>query len=678
MNEIPVLLGVLISMGIFATEPVLADSELPPVYQEGQLILDRTRYTFGDTINVTVTSPLNNTDPNALDTMMTADSLGLETKHIAQLSSHSLIESGPDTGIFVGKFQIIKSGDKPPENSESIDGYLEVSPDTDSVSVRLQRLLVNGTFGQSADLTHPSDPTSDDFTYRMISAYPNTQFRWKESISPNEGIGIIRVAYPEQNISDKVDSLVVRLLYDYGRIFVTLNETDKDTGVFETEIPVTTQYSPTKLTLKPSQWQRVSVDYYVDDHLYPHNHDGFNLYNSLASSDSKPNDMANPVTIRTDNDWYLSNQQITINGQAEPNEALNIAVFSKKENGQEKFRLVKADSIGSFSTSIIWNEQRFISGGHIIEIVGSKHDEISTKDIMIVSLDQLHSHSFDVSPKRQLQMGILPEDIVCEMVLHLVFNPSDKSPACVRPDTKQILIERGWAETLRNITLEKPDHSLEFEGVIIDNSLDREHQYFFLTNDPARKFNTGSSGIRLEGIDDKDNLHGKRVKIFGAIEKNGEDKIRVYEIQVLGSLIPKGDSSNNGIFEVSLDELLENPDTYYNQMIRISGELREYDNPLAHTGVGCYVANYTTSDGFVPDFVSRRQLHDENHRIGVRVGSHDDVGYSEFDKLPLSIKNKEVAITGTLIPTIKDSGACNHVIYKSGYILTDLDKIKAR
>lgn len=425
-------------MGGLALQPIFADSELPPVYQNFQMILDKSQYVFGDTINVTVISPLNNTDPNALDTIMTAEEIKLEAKHVTQLSSCSLIESGPDTGIFVGKFKIIKSGDKPSENPESIDGYLEVSPDSDSISVMVKNILEGGMSGWSVGLIPP-----DRSTNVTISAYPNAQFRWKESISPNEGVGIIRVVHPEQNISDQVDSLVVRLFYDYGRIYVTLNETGKDTGVFEAEIPVTTQYSPTKLTLKPNQWQYVSVDYYIDDDLDSHN-DGFSLRNSLADSDPKPHDMANPITIHTDNDRYLSNQQIIINGQAEPNEDLNIVASLTKTGGQEKFRHVKADSSGSFSTSINWDTQRFFSGSHIIEIVGSKHDKISEKNIMIVSMEQLRSRSIDVSPKRQMEMGVPPSDIVCHQVWKLVLKPDGKTPTCLEPPTALKLEKRGW------------------------------------------------------------------------------------------------------------------------------------------------------------------------------------------------------------------------------------------
>ncbi len=48
-------------------------------------------------------------------------------------------------------------------------------------------------------------------------------------------------------------------------------------------------------------------------------------------------------------------------------------------------------------------------------------------------------------PLKQLQQGIKAQDVKCNSDLHLVFKSDDKSPACVKPTTASILIERGWA-----------------------------------------------------------------------------------------------------------------------------------------------------------------------------------------------------------------------------------------
>jgi len=49
------------------------------------------------------------------------------------------------------------------------------------------------------------------------------------------------------------------------------------------------------------------------------------------------------------------------------------------------------------------------------------------------------------SPKKQLELGIAPENVVCNDGLQLIFKSSNNSPACVKPETAEKLIERGWA-----------------------------------------------------------------------------------------------------------------------------------------------------------------------------------------------------------------------------------------
>lgn len=215
----------------------------------------------------------------------------------------------------------------------------------------------------------------------------------------------------------------------------------------------------------------------------------------------------------------------------------------------------------------------------------------------------------------------------------------------------------------------------EFEGVIFDKRLGTAHWYSFFTNDLFKTFNTDSNGIKLEGINSINDLHGKVVKISG-IRTERDLGVKVYELFILDSLIPKGNSVTKDIWDVSLDSLYDDPDQYYNRFIRITGELREQENNLGYAGVGCDTAKYTTSDEFLPDFPSTHKLYVDEKLVGVRIGSPNDLGKAESIKLPMELKNKQVVITGLFVPNIVDKGECNHVLHKSGYILTDFEKIK--
>lgn len=53
----------------------------------------------------------------------------------------------------------------------------------------------------------------------------------------------------------------------------------------------------------------------------------------------------------------------------------------------------------------------------------------------------------DGSPLQQSLHGTAPKDVTCKQGLHLILKLSDGSPACVKPNTVNVLIERGWAKT---------------------------------------------------------------------------------------------------------------------------------------------------------------------------------------------------------------------------------------
>lgn len=48
------------------------------------------------------------------------------------------------------------------------------------------------------------------------------------------------------------------------------------------------------------------------------------------------------------------------------------------------------------------------------------------------------------SPLKQVKHGIAPADVECRSGMVLLFNTNDGSPACVKPETAKVLIERGW------------------------------------------------------------------------------------------------------------------------------------------------------------------------------------------------------------------------------------------
>ena len=67
--------------------------------------------------------------------------------------------------------------------------------------------------------------------------------------------------------------------------------------------------------------------------------------------------------------------------------------------------------------------------------------------IIVSSIGMLSVYSEDLiaSPLKQIKDGLMPEEVVCSDNLNLAIKKTNSNPACVKPDTLQKLVERGWA-----------------------------------------------------------------------------------------------------------------------------------------------------------------------------------------------------------------------------------------
>ncbi|RDJ31301.1 MAG: dienelactone hydrolase family protein [Crenarchaeota archaeon] len=61
-----------------------------------------------------------------------------------------------------------------------------------------------------------------------------------------------------------------------------------------------------------------------------------------------------------------------------------------------------------------------------------------------VPLSYSQSIAYFPPPMKQIQDGVLPSSITCTEGLELIFKLSNGSPACVKPSSVVILLERGW------------------------------------------------------------------------------------------------------------------------------------------------------------------------------------------------------------------------------------------
>ena len=108
------------------------------------------------------------------------------------------------------------------------------------------------------------------------------------------------------------------------------------------------------------------------------------------------------------------------------------------------------------SEVLLYDLQVFDGNDRWTVLAESVNDELNESDNFLIkvidSFTLLQNISQEMqetilSPIKQLKSGILPLDIECKKGLNLIFKINDGSPACVKPETKEKLIERGWARS---------------------------------------------------------------------------------------------------------------------------------------------------------------------------------------------------------------------------------------
>ncbi|MHB8602603.1 MAG: hypothetical protein ACYC6W_10270 [Nitrosotalea sp.] len=88
-----------------------------------------------------------------------------------------------------------------------------------------------------------------------------------------------------------------------------------------------------------------------------------------------------------------------------------------------------------------------------------------------------------LSPLKQFKSGIAANDVKCEQDLQLVIKAEDNSPACVKSQTAQKLVERGWGWTMKSINSIKPSLPYRIIGLENDTGIVtlRNQTYYFET-----------------------------------------------------------------------------------------------------------------------------------------------------------------------------------------------------
>ncbi|MDE1828719.1 MAG: hypothetical protein KGI25_00190, partial [Thaumarchaeota archaeon] len=110
-----------------------------------------------------------------------------------------------------------------------------------------------------------------------------------------------------------------------------------------------------------------------------------------------------------------------------------------------------------------------------------------------------------LSPLKQIQSGILPQDVKCRVDFVLIINSESNIPACVRPTTEQKLLERGWItpekfEAMHPVMKSnenKIQQNTSINKILGNNTIQKERILFSESNSTVPVTNSSESTILL-------------------------------------------------------------------------------------------------------------------------------------------------------------------------------------
>jgi hypothetical protein len=234
--------------------------------------LDQKVYTWTDKVYITIVAPDHNMDSGLVDEIgnTTTDPIKVSTRG-NELTTYKLVESGADTGIFIGEvtlagFQFDADGD----SSTGTSG----NDITGTASALTTGSGPTGGFLATTDndgLTVSFEFSEDETVVGSALIRWNIgEVQWLEASYPASGTGVVRVIDADMNLNpEAIDNFTVDAWSDSdaGGIDLTVTETNEATGIFEGTVFFTTANDSSGHRLRVSEGDTVTAEY--EDNTLP-------------------------------------------------------------------------------------------------------------------------------------------------------------------------------------------------------------------------------------------------------------------------------------------------------------------------------------------------------------------------------------------------------------------------
>lgn len=146
------------------------------------------------------------------------------------------------------------------------------------------------------------------------------------------------------------------------------------------------------------------------------------------------------ISFNPMNKTFVPGDSITILGSDGPNDIIHLSLINPNGNVINSVQ-VNSDSIGQFSSNDLKIPMNAIAG---VWVINATHG--IAQGIQKINVNSSQITALEIkSPLKQFKSGVPATKVVCNQGFQLIIKREDSSPACVKPDTVQKLIERVWA-----------------------------------------------------------------------------------------------------------------------------------------------------------------------------------------------------------------------------------------
>jgi len=229
--------------------------------------LDQKVYTWTDKVYITIVAPDHNFDSDLVDEVgnTSSDPVKIATRG-NDLSTYKLVESGADTGIFIG--EVILSGmihDADGDGTDDITG--SQASRTSGTGPTDGQLAAKNNDGLTVSFEFSEDQT---VVSSALIRWNIGEVQWLEASYPASGTGVVRIIDADMNLNpEAVDNFEVDAWSDSdaGGISLTVTETNEATGIFEGTVFFTVTNDSSGHRLRVSEGDTVTAEY--EDNTLP-------------------------------------------------------------------------------------------------------------------------------------------------------------------------------------------------------------------------------------------------------------------------------------------------------------------------------------------------------------------------------------------------------------------------